>query len=95
MAELKATSHRYRKILDRPSMSAGIYILSSGATDTQQPHKRDEIYYVISGSGKLLVQGDTLAALQGAVLFVAADADHRFIEIDNDLELLVVFGAAE
>lgn len=95
VAELKASSHRYRKLLDRPSMSAGIYILPSGATDSQRPHERDEIYYVISGSGKLLVEGDTLVASPGVALFVAANADHRFIDIDTALELLVVFGGAD
>lgn len=95
VSELKASSHRYTKLLDRPSMSAGVYILPSGAVDTQRPHERDEIYYVISGSGKLLVDSDTLVAAPGVALFVAAKADHRFVEIDDDLELLVVFGGAE
>ncbi len=95
VTDLKASSHRYKGLLDRPSMRAGIYILASGVTDTQRPHQRDEVYYVISGSGKLVVEDDTLAAVAGAVLFVAAKANHRFVEIDEDLELLVVFGGDE
>ncbi|MBT8401559.1 MAG: cupin domain-containing protein [Rhodothermia bacterium] len=95
VSDLKATSHRYRKLLDRQSMSAGVYILPSGATDSQRPHDRDEIYYVISGTGKLVVESDTLAAVPGVALFVAANADHQFIEIGDALELLVVFGGKD
>ncbi len=30
-------------------MSAGIYVLPSGGTDPQNPHKEDELYYVVRG----------------------------------------------
>ena len=95
LADLKSSAHRYRQILDRPSMTAGIYVLPAGATDNQRPHDRDEIYYVLAGSGKLVVEADTFAAEPGMALFVAADASHRFIEIDEALDLLVVFGGKD
>jgi quercetin dioxygenase-like cupin family protein len=33
-------------------------------------------------------------AVPGAVLFVAAGAEHRFVEIEEDLEVLVFFSKA-
>jgi mannose-6-phosphate isomerase-like protein (cupin superfamily) len=39
----------YLEFLRVPSLSAGIYVLDTGATDPQTPHHDDEVYYVASG----------------------------------------------
>ncbi len=85
---------RYRSFLDRDGMSAGVYILPAGAIDRQQPHDRDEIYYVLSGRAQLVVEEDTLNVYPGAALFVAADAKHSFVNISERIELLVAFGSS-
>jgi quercetin dioxygenase-like cupin family protein len=86
---------RYLEFLRKPSMSLGIYTLPAGATDGQSPHKQDEVYYVVSGKGKLRVENETQPAVPGAILFVAANAKHKFIEIEEELTLLVFFAPAE
>ena len=42
----------YHEFLRVPDLSAGLYLLSAGAVDPQQPHTEDEVYYVISGRGQ-------------------------------------------
>ena len=76
-------------------MSLGIYQLKKGGADPQNPHKQDEVYYVLSGKAKLRVENRTVPANTGAILFVEAGAEHKFIEIEEDLTLLVFFAPAE
>ena len=85
----------YHEFLRIPAMSAGVYVLPAGALDRQQPHQEDEIYYVVSGSGKMKLGGEEQAVKQGDVIFVEASAEHHFFDIEQELVLLVVFGPAE
>jgi quercetin dioxygenase-like cupin family protein len=50
---------------------------------------------VVSGRAVLRVGEAELAAVPGAVLFVEAEAEHRFERITEDLTLLVIFAPAE
>ena len=53
-SEMLAKSDKpYLEFLRAPSLSAGIYVLDAGATDTQTPHHEDEVYYVASGRAKM------------------------------------------
>ena len=73
------------------SLSTGLYVLQSGETDLQTPHDEDEIYVVISGRGRFVVDGDDVAVGPGTVLFVEKHAVHRFHSIEEDLSILVAF----
>ena len=78
-----------------PTMSAGIYVLPVGGNDPQSPHSQDEIYYVISGAGKVRLGKDEQRVEQGSVIFVEAGLEHRFFDIKRQLVLLVAFAPAE
>ncbi|HUR79985.1 MAG TPA: cupin domain-containing protein [Thermoanaerobaculia bacterium] len=59
--------------------------------DPQQPHTRDEIYVVVSGSGTF-VHGDRRDAFApGDLLYVATGVVHRFEDFTDDLAVWVVF----
>jgi len=91
-----ATSkERYSEFLRQPTMSLGLYRLPAGATDLQSPHKQDEVYFVLAGKAKLQGDAEAKDAFPGAVLFVEAGAPHKFVDIEEDLELLVFFAPAE
>jgi quercetin dioxygenase-like cupin family protein len=85
----------YFEFLRVPALSAGLYELPAGATDPQQPHTEDEIYYVVRGRGLIRVGYEDHAIQAGSVIFVPANVAHRFHQIDEDLTLLVVFAPAE
>jgi mannose-6-phosphate isomerase-like protein (cupin superfamily) len=86
---------RYLEFLRVPAMSAGIYKLAAGSTDPQKPHAEDEVYYVISGRSKFTCDGKTIDAVAGSTIYVAARAEHRFHDIEEDLVILVFFAPAE
>ena len=85
----------YLEFLRVPSMSAGVYTLPAGATDPQKPHKEDEMYYVVRGRARMRVGAEDRAISQGSVIFVAAEVEHRFYDIAEELVLLVFFAPAE
>jgi mannose-6-phosphate isomerase-like protein (cupin superfamily) len=86
---------RYAEFMRVPDLSAGLYVLEAGETDLQKPHTEDELYYVVAGRAQMTVGADERDVQAGTVIFVAATVPHRFHDITERLELLVVFGPAE
>lgn len=91
IAERVASGQRYLQFLDRPSMSAGLYTLEAGSTDRQRPHQRDEVYYIARGEARLEVEDESYEVETGSIVFVRAQAAHRFVDITEDLHVIVVF----
>ena len=85
----------YLEFLRVPSLSAGLYMLSAGAADTQEPHTEDEVYYVISGRGSIQVGSESRPVETGTLIFVKANVEHRFHSITEHLRVLVIFAPAE
>jgi quercetin dioxygenase-like cupin family protein len=85
----------YREFLRIPAMSAGLYVLPKGATDPQRPHHEDEMYYVVRGRGRFTAAGEDREVSAGSVLFVAAEVEHHFHDITEELAVLVFFAPAE
>ena len=85
----------YREFLRVPSMSAGLYVLPAGATDLQRPHHEDEMYYVVRGHARFRAGDEDQEVSAGSVLFVAAEVEHRFYDIAEELAALVFFAPAE
>src|SRR6202521_4925148 len=78
-----------------PAMSAGVYVLPQGGTDPQKPHREDEMYYVIRGRARMQIGSDHAEVRVGSVIFVEAELEHRFYDIEEELEVLVFFAPAE
>ena len=85
----------YEEFLRVHGISAGIYSLRAGTTDPQEPHSRDEIYYVLHGTASIRVGNESQIIKPGSVIFVPAGAEHKFHDIKEDLILLVVFAPPE
>lgn len=83
----------YLEFLKVPRLSCGLYSLAASAIDTQLPHEEDEIYYVIAGSATFRTESGEEKISTGSVLYVAASAEHRFVDVKEDLSLLVFFAA--
>ncbi|MGR4001310.1 MAG: cupin domain-containing protein [Alphaproteobacteria bacterium] len=60
-------------------------------TDPQQPHDRDELYFVERGSGIFVVGGERIRFAAGDMLFVAAGVEHRFEDFGSTFGVWVVF----
>jgi mannose-6-phosphate isomerase-like protein (cupin superfamily) len=85
----------YLEFLRKSSMSVGLYVLPVGGVDGQKPHSEDEVYYVLSGRATVMVAGEERAVRAGSAVFVAAEVEHRFHSIEEELVLLVFFAPAE
>jgi quercetin dioxygenase-like cupin family protein len=95
----------YREFLRVPAMSAGLYVLAAGATDPQKPHHEDEMYYIVRGHARFRASGpkhesgpayeEDREVSAGSVIFVAAEVEHRFYDIKEELAVLVFFAPAE
>ncbi len=60
-------------------------------TDHQEPHDRDEIYVVASGSGMFVRGGERSPFGPNDVLFVPARMEHRFEDFSSDFATWVMF----
>jgi mannose-6-phosphate isomerase-like protein (cupin superfamily) len=83
----------YLEFLRVPALSCGIYTLPAGSKDLQAPHDEDEVYLVVRGRGRLRVEGEERAIGPGSILYVRATSEHSFLEIDEDVTLLVFFAS--
>jgi mannose-6-phosphate isomerase-like protein (cupin superfamily) len=84
---------RFATVFEHGTLSIEIY--APRGTDPQQPHTRDEVYVVISGTGEF-INGDTRSRFQpGDVLFVPAHVVHRFENFTDDLAVWVFFYGPE
>lgn len=59
--------------------------------DRQQPHERDEVYVITSGTGTFNRAGSAMAIKPGDLLFVPAGVDHRFENFTDDFATWVLF----
>jgi mannose-6-phosphate isomerase-like protein (cupin superfamily) len=91
----RAAGDQWREFLRAGMFSAGVYRLSAGEIDRQTPHAEDEIYYVLAGRAELEVEGKRQAVEPGSIAFVTKHVEHRFVDIVEDLELLVIFAPPE
>lgn len=85
----------YQEIFRSRDLSVGVYRLQPGATDLQEPHREDEVYYVVAGRAAFTGGATTVEVEAGTCLFVPALERHRFHNISEALEVLVMFGPAE
>ncbi len=84
----------WSQLIATPTLTVGRYRLPKGGVDGQQPHDRDEVYYVIAGRAQLTAGGETRTVAAGDAVFVAAHVEHRFHDLEADLDVLVFFSAA-
>ena len=89
------TGDLYHEFLRVPAMSVGVYELAIGASDPQEPHTEDELYYVVAGRAHLRVAEEDIPVAAGSMVFVPAGVGHRFHDIAEALSVLVFFAPAE
>lgn len=95
LARQQTGSVPYLEFIRQASLSMGLYVLKQGSEDLQQPHREDEVYYVLHGRARFRADDNDVAVAAGTVLFVRAGCEHRFYQIEEDLSLLVFFAPPE
>ena len=92
---LEAMDSRWKEFMRVETRSAGVYRLKAGEQDPQKPHGEDEIYFVTKGRAKFAAGDNVQDVAAGSIIYVEAGRDHRFVDIAEDLEALVIFSPAE
>jgi quercetin dioxygenase-like cupin family protein len=95
VSESERGNQRWGEFLRVPSLSMGLYRLKAGQADEQQPHTEDEVYVVISGKASFRAGGHVQTVVPGSVIFVERAVEHRFVDIAEDLTVLVFFAPPE
>lgn len=89
----QADGRRFVLAFEHGTLAVELY--APRGTDPQQPHSRDEVYVVVSGSGTF-VHGEKRDPFgPGDFLFVAAGVPHRFENFTDDLAVWVLFYGPE
>jgi mannose-6-phosphate isomerase-like protein (cupin superfamily) len=94
LQELREGGQRYHEFLRRDSLSVGIYHLAADDPDPQRPHTEDEVYYVLAGTGRVEIGGETTPITPGSIVFVGKRVPHKFLDYPDGLTLLVIFAPA-
>jgi len=81
----------YREVLRVPALSLGLFAAAPGHDDTQAPHGVDEVYVVVAGRAVLEVDGVRTPVETGSVAHVPPGVPHRFVDVTEDLRVVVVF----
>lgn len=93
LAELERSGSEFVELFRHGTLSVEVY--RPRETDRQQPHTRDEVYVVISGSGTFVNGGVRRPFEPGEVLFVPAGTEHRFEDFTEDFATWVFFYGPE
>jgi mannose-6-phosphate isomerase-like protein (cupin superfamily) len=85
----KSDDRLYGVLLEHGTLELGYY--KPDVVDNQNPHDRDEIYIVMSGSGYFVVEQERRSFGRGDALFVPAYVMHRFEDFTDDFAAWVIF----
>lgn len=58
--------------------------------DVDHTHDMDELYYIISGSGKVAIGDNTYTIKGGEMIFVEQGVEHEFYERKNEIVVLKI-----
>jgi mannose-6-phosphate isomerase-like protein (cupin superfamily) len=84
---------RFATIFEHGSLVVEVY--APRGSDPQNPHTRDEVYFIAAGSGEF-VCGDSRRQFGPTdLLFVEAGVNHRFENFTDDLAVWVLFYGPE
>jgi mannose-6-phosphate isomerase-like protein (cupin superfamily) len=90
LAEIDAP---FLKVFEHGTLAVEVY--KPEKVDLQQPHTRDEVYIIISGSGTFINDGKRSDVAVGDFLFVPAGKEHRFENFTADFSTWVLFYGPE
>jgi mannose-6-phosphate isomerase-like protein (cupin superfamily) len=71
--------------------SMTVELFAPVGADLQTPHTQDELYFIHSGTGILVMDGDRHPFSPGTCFFVPAGMVHRFEQFSTDFCTWVVF----
>ena len=88
----QTTGHPFFESFDDLGFAFRIRVLHPGSTIGYHEHDKDEIYYVLEGTGELTLNGEVSTVGPGTAILVRPGGSHGIKPTgDEDLVLLIVF----
>ncbi len=87
--QFERDDRNYLEVLSEDSLS--VEIARYPNPEPKTPHKSDELYVVLSGSGMVQVGNERYAVAEGDVVYVEKGLEHDFFDIEEEVTALVVF----
>ena len=87
--KIKKSDGYFHTFINLESLAAGVLVLGPGEEDTQEPHKSDEVYFIIKGNGFLKIKDKDYPIAPNKMYFVAKEVEHYFH--GNTKELIVLY----
>jgi mannose-6-phosphate isomerase-like protein (cupin superfamily) len=89
----EAGDQKYLELFEHGTLKIEVY--APAGHDPQQPHRYDEVYVVIAGTGTFLNDDQRTPFTPGDLLFVPAGVVHRFEGFSDDFATWVMFYGPE
>ena len=80
---------RFFVALERGELQIELYM--PGKVDDQTPHRRDECYVIVEGTGNFEMDGEVVPFQAGDFFFVPAGVEHRFLDYGASMKTWVIF----
>lgn len=77
------------------NVSVEVMAFTPGDDDPMHSHHEDEVYQVVSGQGKLNVEGDSVDVGPGDVVHLEPGTEHQFHDFEGELVVTVLYGPAK
>lgn len=90
---LKQENKSYVEVLSEESMR--VELAHYPNPEPKTPHKEDELYVILSGSGMVHVGSETYDVTEGDVVYVEQGVEHDFFDIDDEITALIVFAGSQ
>lgn len=91
--QLREEDNSYVELLSEESMR--VELAQYPNPEPKTPHKEDELYVILSGSGKVHVGSESYDVDEGDVVHVERGVEHDFFDIENDITALIVFTGSQ
>lgn len=93
LSKLAQTKSPFLRLFEHGTLSVEVY--KPDEVDFQQPHSRDELYIIISGTGEFINGNVRTTFSVGDFLFVPTGVEHRFENFSDDFSTWVIFYGPE
>jgi mannose-6-phosphate isomerase-like protein (cupin superfamily) len=88
----QTTGHVFFEKVPGLSFSFRKRVLHPGSSIGYHPQSEDEVYYVVSGAGRMTIDGKTFEVKPGDATLTRPGSSHGLVQAgDDDLVLIIVF----
>ena len=91
--QLRQEDRSYAELLSEESMR--VELARYPNPEPKTPHKEDELYVILSGTGVVHVGSETYEVSEGDVVYVEQGVEHDFSDIEDEITAVIVFAGSQ